>query len=113
MNEKFTPGPWFIKPREAILSPYVGSISTTRITILDTKDGQYQRKHVIAQVANGNGRGDANAALIAAAPEMYDILKHYFDLIQRANDGDAVSEQKIFEQSADIEKALKKARGEE
>lgn len=113
MNEKFTPGPWFIKPREAILSPYVGSISTTRITILDTKDGQYQRKHVIAQVANGNGRGDANAALIAAAPEMYDILKHYFDLIQRADYGDILAEQKIFEDIVYIEEVLMKARGEE
>ncbi|WP_294436595.1 hypothetical protein [uncultured Victivallis sp.] len=113
MNEKITPGPWFIKPREAILSPYVGSISTTRITILDTKDGQYQRKHVIAQVANGNGRGDANAALIAAAPEMYDILKHYFDLIQRADYGDILAEQKIFEDIVYIEEVLMKARGEE
>lgn len=113
MNEKFTPGPWFIKPREAILSPYVGSISTTRITILDTKDGQYQRKHVIAQVANGNGRGDANAALIAAAPEMYDILKHYFELIQRADYGDILAEQKIFEDIVYIEEVLMKARGEE
>lgn len=82
MNEKFTSGPWFIKPREAILSPYVGSISTTRITILDTKDGQYQRKHVIAQVANGNGRGDANAALIAAAPEMYEFGETTAEVMQ-------------------------------
>ena len=66
----FTPGPWFIKPSEAIRR-----YSSTRITILDTQDGQYQRRHVIAQVAKGNGRGDANAALIAAAPEMYEALK--------------------------------------
>lgn len=110
---KFTPGPWFIKPREAILSPYVGSISTTRITILDTKYGQYQRQHVIAQVASGNGRGEANAALIAAAPEMYYTLKHYFGLIQRADYGDIVAEQKIFEDICYIEGALQKAEGEE
>ena len=56
---------------------------------------------------------NANAALIAAAPEMYGILEHYFKLIQKASYGDTVSEQKIFEQAADIEKVLKKARGEE
>lgn len=54
-----------------------------------------------------------NANLIAAAPEMYYALKHYFDLIQRADYGDIVAEQKIFEQADDIEKVLKKARGEE
>lgn len=113
-EEKFTKGPWFIKQSEEIRSPYSATnVSSTRITILDAPGGQYQSRHVIAQVAKGNGRGEANAALIAAAPEMYGILEHYLDLIQRANDGDAVSEQKIFEQSADIEKVLKKARGEE
>ena len=112
-KERFTPGPWFIKQSEEIRSPYSPSVSSTRITILDEPGGQYQSRHVIAQVAKGNGRAEANAALIAAAPEMYWILEHYLDLIQRANDGDTVSEQKIFEQSAEIEKVLKKARGEE
>ena len=109
----FTPGPWFIKQSEEIRSPYSTNVSSTRITILDTPGGQYQSRHVIAQVAKGNGRGEANAALIAAAPEMYDLLEHYLGLIQKANDGDTVSEQKIFEQAADIEKVLKKARGDE
>ena len=112
-EEKFTPGPWFIKQSEEIRSPYSPNVSSTRITILDKPGGQYQSRHVIAQVAKGNGRGEANAALIAAAPDMYGLLEHYLDLIQRANDGDAVSEQKIFEQAADIEKVLKKAEGEE
>lgn len=75
MNEKFTPGPWFIKQSEEIRSPYSPNVSSTRITILDEPGGQYQSRHVIAQVAKGNGRGEANAALIAAAPEMYEALK--------------------------------------
>ena len=112
-EEKFTPGPWYIKPSEAIPSPYWGTTSSTRITILDEQNGQYKPRHVIAQVAKGNGRWAANAALIAAAPEMYGLLEHYLGLIQKASEGDTVSEQKIFEQSADIEKVLKKARGEE
>ena len=74
-EEKFTPGPWYIKPSEAIPSPYWGPTSSTRITILDKPGGQYQSRHVIAQVAKGNGRGEANAALIAAAPEMYEFIR--------------------------------------
>ena len=70
-SHTFTPGPWYIKPSEEIPSPYCGITSSTRITILDAQDGQYKPRHVIAQVAKGNGRGDSNAALIAAAPEMY------------------------------------------
>ncbi|UKI31659.1 MAG: hypothetical protein L6W00_28665 [Lentisphaeria bacterium] len=113
MNEKFTPGPWFIKQSEEIRSPYSTNVSSTRITILDEPGGQYQSRHVIAQVAKGNGRGEANASLIAAAPEMYYALKHYFDLIQRADYGDIVAEQKIFEDICYIEGALHKAEGEE
>lgn len=72
---KFTPGPWFIKQSEEVRSPYWGATSSTRITILDEQNGQYKPRHVIAQVARGNGRGDANAALIAAAPEMYEFIR--------------------------------------
>lgn len=71
---KFTPGPWFIKQSEEIWLPYSPNVSSTRITILDEPGGQYQRRHVIAQVTKGNGRGEANAALIAAAPEMYEFI---------------------------------------
>ena len=66
-KEKFTPGPWYIKPREVIRSQWGGD-AYTRTTILDTPDGQYSPRHVIATVARGNGREEANAALIAAAP---------------------------------------------
>lgn len=76
-SHEFTPGPWCIKPSEEIPSPYLGKTSSTRITILDAQDGQYKPRHVIAQVAKGNGRGAANAALIAAAPEMYAELERH------------------------------------
>ncbi len=69
---KFTPGPWYVKPREEIKSMY-GS-SYTRTTILDSQDGGYSPRHVIAQIARGNGKEEANARLIAAAPEMYEFL---------------------------------------
>ena len=70
MNEKFTSGPWYIKPRKAYETCL--GIAYSRTTILDKPDGQYSPRHVIAQVARGNGREEANAALIATAPEMYE-----------------------------------------
>ena len=105
-SHEFTPGPWYIKPSEEIPSPYLGKTSSTRITILDTPDGQYKPRHVIAQVARGNGRGDANAALIAAAPEMYEQLKQHCALCMMMHpdcEGCEICETR---------KVLKKARGE-
>ena len=81
-EEKFTKGPWFIKQSEEIRSPYSTNVSSTRITILDEPGGQYQSRHVIAQVAKGNGRGEANAALIAAAPEMYEFGETTAEVLQ-------------------------------
>lgn len=52
------------------------------------------------------------AVFIAVAPEMYDVLQHYFDLLEQANNGDAVAECKLFEDMALIEQVLMKARGE-
>ncbi len=104
---KFTPGPWFIKQSEEIRSPYGGNVSSTRITILDEPGGQYQSRHVIAQVAKGNGRGDANAALIAAAPEMYEQLKRHCALCMMMHP--ECEKCKLCE----TRKVLKKARGGE
>ena len=76
-SHEFTPGPWYIKPSEEIPSPYRGITSSTRITILDARDGRYKPRRVIAQAARGNGRGDADAAPIAAAPELYEELEKH------------------------------------
>ena len=45
-----------------------------RIVITDSSNGAYQKKHVIAQVAKRHRLAKQNAHLIAAAPEMYDML---------------------------------------
>ena len=109
-SHTFTPGPWYIKQSEEIRLPYsinVSSTRITRITILDTPGGQYQRRHVIAQVAKGNGRGEANAALIAAAPEMYKELEKHCALCMMMHPDCEGCE------ICDTGKVLKKARGEE
>lgn len=72
-EEKFTPGPWHVKPREKWEGRY--GVSYSRTTILTDPEMQYSPRHVIATVARGNGREEANAALIAAAPELYKCLQ--------------------------------------
>lgn len=106
-KENFTSGPWYVKQSEAITSPYWGKTSSTRITILDAQDGQYKPRHVIAQVARGNGRGAANAALISAAPELYKELERHCAL--------CVMQHPEMEKCelCGTRKALKKARGGE
>ena len=108
-EEKFTKGPWYIKQSEEIRLPYsinVSSTRITRITILDTPGGQYQSRHVIAQVAKGNGRGEANAALIAAAPELYKELEKHCALCMLMHPECEKCE------LCETRKVLKKARGE-
>lgn len=108
--EKFTPGPWVARIEDHSFCD-TGDVVTS-FTVATEGAGKYD---CFAEVFTRNDdiyEAAANTRLIAAAPELYDILEHYLGLIQKANDGDTVSEQKIFEQAADIEKVLKKARGE-
>ena len=68
--------------------------------------GEKQYLYTVCQLGEGSGwskNKEANAALIAAAPEMYDVLQHYFDLLEQANNGDAVAECKLFEDIVLIE----------
>lgn len=101
-EKKFTPGPWNV-------AGFDSRINEERYFGIDTLRGQM----IVESFGECDSDRKANAALIAAAPEMYDTLKHYFDLIQRADYGDIVAEQKIFEDICYIEGALHKAEGEE
>ena len=104
----FTPGPWFV---DADFYVYGGDGRKIQGEYFDGVE--FPLVCDVESHSRDRTENKANAALIAAAPEMYGLLEHYLDLIQRANDGDTVAEQKIFEQAADIEKVLQKARGEE
>lgn len=110
-DTKFAPGPWVARIEDHSFCD-TGDVFTS-FTVATEGAGKYD---CFAEVFTRNDdiyEAAANTRLIAAAPEMYGILEHYLGLIQKASEGDTVSEQKIFEQSADIEKVLKKARGEE
>lgn len=104
----FTPGPWAarIEYKKSMLSKHTYTMCSIHADDKCIAD-------VVYVIHDNVDEAIANTRLIAAAPEMYDILEYYFKLIQKASEGDTVAEQKIFEQAPDIEKVLKKARGEE
>lgn len=110
-EEKFTPGKWVARIEDHSFCD-TGDVYTS-FTVATEGAGKYD---CFAEVFARNDDIDeaaANTRLIAAAPEMYYALKHYFDLIQRADYGDIVAEQKIFEDICYIEGALQKAEGGE
>ena len=111
MNEKFTPGKWVARIEDHSFCD-TGDVFTS-FTVATEGAGKYD---CFAEIFTRNDdiyEAAANTRLIAAAPEMYYALKHYFDLIQRADYGDIVAEQKIFEDICYIEGALHKAEREE
>lgn len=100
MNEpKFTPGPWSLLFNDK--TKVVLEQQGVAVFIADTYAG----------FTKSEEEQKANAALITAAPEMYDVLQHYFDLLKQANNGGAVAECKLFEDIVLIEQVLMKARG--
>lgn len=105
MNEKFTPGPW-----EAGKNPYMCDL------VEDYGKSIYVGNDSIAwaKVKNPNSKkaiqkAIANAALIAAAPEMYEMLQFFCSrkhtpICKNAPDSCSVCK---------LNRILKKARGEE
>lgn len=63
-----------------------------RIRVVDSKFTGYQTRHVVAQVCDNGGRRHKNAMLIAAAPEMYKLLKESVERIEHEFSGDDVTE---------------------
>ena len=101
---KHTPGPWHL--------------DVLAHTLTDT--GDYDNRWIvrgnnrerIADMFEEGDQADANAQLIAAAPEMLDALKHCYDLLGRYEinriDGDEIAD----EAASIIRSAITKATGE-
>ena len=96
---KFTPGPLMVCPA------YADNGALSHYELRREETGE-----LVAEV--GDPDAMINVTLYAAAPEMYDVLQHYFDLLEQANNGDAVAECKLFEDIVLIEQVLMKAKGE-
>ena len=93
MNKpKFTPGPLMVCPAYAdngALSHYELRREETGELVAEVGDPD-------AMINETYKVEKANVTLYAAAPEMYDVLQHYFDLLEQANTGNAVAECKLF-----------------
>ena len=115
MNEpKFTPGPWRADwQKHPVLFPFVFQEHGYAVAKLCGEPLTPNRIVCNERDFAAPEKVKANAALITAAPEMYDVLQHYFDLLEQANNGGAVAECKLFEDIVLIEQVLMKARGEE
>jgi hypothetical protein len=103
MTEKFTQGEWFVEEKSANLHglawfgfQVISPEKRKRVCYSETDD-----KKNIPQM-------QANAALIAAAPEMYRMLKYLADGVRYG--GIQHTNRSL---AAEIENLLKKARGEE
>ena len=108
-NEKFTPGEWEVKSINThwettgtiystlVIAPSAGYI----ISSIDTKD-----EKLLKMI-------QANAHLIAAAPEMYRMLGKIIEF-QKDNLGDGIKTHLgLIDLAKQIDAVLKKARGEE
>ncbi len=95
-NEKFTPGPW--RKDDNVYNRVVWAIDNNGVK----KDYGISNVRRIARIYGGEQVGTANAALIAAAPEMYECVC------------DALTDLEMPEgMRAHFENVLKKARGVE
>ena len=101
MTEKFTPGEWEVEEHELAVGNYaiVGfRIRTDSKIICAAKSNELKNKPEM----------QANAYLISAAPEMYRLLEYLADGVRFG--GLQHTDRSL---AAEIEKLLKKARGEE
>ena len=117
MNEKFTPGPWNVAGFDSRINEerYFG-IGTPCGHGIGTPCGQM----IVESFGECDSNRKANAALIAAAPELYSALKNLKELLENFF---GKSEKDFFEDCDNGElyfareyndacNALKKARGE-
>jgi hypothetical protein len=69
MSTKHTPGPWFVGYGTHSCAVYMKPVS----------EGWLVRDQIARFDRDGNGEGEANAKLIAAAPELLAALKQWAD----------------------------------
>jgi len=108
MNEtKFTPGPW-----KAIRDPlHYGSLSTVYAGSTEEKAGIGAQMLVQVGGWSNPTEQEANAHLIAAAPELYEALEEIIQDVQQTSTGD-ITGTGCWEALDKARAALAKARGE-
>ena len=98
-NTKFTKGPWFVEQMEDVNSVY------------DVHYNLPASEYSVASIVINIPDAEANAHLIAAAPDMYTMIGDLADMVDKLNEG-FNTDHKAIELSTRAEMLLKKARGE-
>lgn len=102
---KFTPGPWYYRPYNED-SGYGNSADWAGQQIMGGEED-----FVLATLNHDGPNDEANARLIAAAPDMYEALQtfvsQYVDLVESGDAGfwDAEKEPKVIAARAALQKA--------
>ena len=100
MSAKHTPGPWLTDRRKA----HTGQIATIHHCLNNDWIEIWTDKW--AETGLGEGEQEANARLIAAAPELLDALQCLVDLMPDPElDIDAVQREQVIKAKAAIAKA--------
>lgn len=106
MSTKWTPGPWFVGAQNDTLYVIDGPPSPAPY------DGPIPKEYgpnVVATPGWRQPNHDANANLIAAAPELYDALEELRDYAAKEIQRGGAHHDPVWAKAAD---ALRKARGE-
>lgn len=104
MGMKFTPGPWEVVWAKGvqIYAPCAKKIASVKLNVFDpTKSHSISNSDTLTRRANAN--------LIAAAPEMYDVIDRLVPWLE--NDPNADSDE-YCSFAKEMRRVLKKARGE-
>lgn len=99
---KFTPGPWEVSPRSR-LSVNAGGIKITQSSYIGGQS--------CSAMNNASEVREANAHLIAAAPDMLEVLESIarYPVAQSYPDGPCI----VREDMEEVLAAIKKAKGEQ
>lgn len=123
MNAKFTPGPWQLKQNEnckhkdlQVWTKHGYMVGTKVIKVDETRlDGESwldMRERTEAKREQAKEEANANVALIACAPDMYEMLESKLDLIRCGIGANYSGDPKQNPKYLEVVELLKRARGE-
>lgn len=106
---KHTPGPWHVQPSRIhpmIVSHNGTYIAPVRFSAWERLDGRNA-----TEVANARAECNANAALIAAAPDLLEQLKDMTESFRSIYTSEYGTDKEADEHTADARAAIAKAEG--
>ena len=103
MKTKFTPGPWFLDNQGE-------KLTIKNIREMPMKNGTIEE--IVLDISQGFIPNSANAALIAASPEMFEVLQLIGTIANVGLETDSDYKNRMKRISEHASEIIKKARGE-